>query len=89
VSSAGAWFQIEWPEEWIEFHITVEELLPIAVGMALWVREVSAVLVVVVADVNSGSSKCERVMHLVRSLFFLTASQLCPVLRCPVWVLVG
>ena len=29
----------------------------------------------VVAVVNSGSSKCEKVMHLMRSLFFLAVQQ--------------
>lgn len=35
-SSAGEWFQIEWLEKWKEFHITVKELLPIVMGVALW-----------------------------------------------------
>ena len=80
-SSVGEWFQIEWSEGWKEFHITVKELLPIVVGVALWGAQWSGKAVrclcdnaAVVAVVNSGSSKCENVMHLLRSLFFFTAS---------------
>ena len=79
-TSSGEWFRFEWPEEWKEVHITVKALLPIVLSVALWGRQWAGRSVqcfcdnaAVVAVVNSGSSKCERVMHLLRSLFFITA----------------
>ena len=35
-SSLGDWFQLEWPESWRSVHITIQELLPVVVGVALW-----------------------------------------------------
>ena len=32
-SSLGDWFQLEWPES---CHISIQELLPVVVGVALW-----------------------------------------------------
>ena len=31
-SSSGEWFQFEWPASWLDRHITIKELLPIAVS---------------------------------------------------------
>ena len=80
-SSGGEWFQYEWPEEWKSVHITVKELLPIVMGIAVWGRQWQGKAVLclcdnaaVVAVINTGSSKCEQVMHLMRSLFFFTAN---------------
>ena len=80
-SSAGDWFQLKWPESWSEVHITVKELLPIIMGVALWGRSWQGRTIrcrcdnmAVVAILKSGSSKDERVMHLMRSLFFFLAS---------------
>lgn len=77
---SGEWFQLEWPEEWRDVNITVKELLPIVLSVALWGRPWTGKTVrclcdnaAVVAVVNSGSSRCERVMHLMRSLFFVAA----------------
>ena len=76
----GEWFQLVWPESWEEVHITVKELLPIVVGDALWGdRWVGRTVkcrcdnAAVVAVINSGRSKCDRVMHLMRCLFFFLA----------------
>ena len=76
----GEWFQLVWPESWEEVHITVKELLPIVVGAALWGdRWVGRTVkcrcdnAAVVAVINSGRSKCDRVMHLMRCLFFFLA----------------
>ena len=35
-SSRGEWFQLEWPDSWRELHITIQELLPIVLSVALW-----------------------------------------------------
>lgn len=29
------WFQFMWPEAWLEFHITVKELLPVVMSIAI------------------------------------------------------
>ena len=80
-TSSGEWFQLEWPESWQEFHITVKELLPVVVAIAVWGimwqgKSVRCLCdnAAVVAILRSGTSKNEQVMHLMRSLFFLAAA---------------
>ncbi len=34
--SSGEWIQLKLPESWSSIHITVKELLPIVIGIALW-----------------------------------------------------
>ncbi len=79
-SSGGEWFQLQLPESWQEIHITVKELLPIVIGIALWGEQWHGRTVrcwcdnaTVVAILRSGRSKDVRVMHLMRSLFFFLA----------------
>ncbi len=79
-TSNGEWFQLQWPGSWDGIHITAKELLPIVVGAAVWgsVWEGSTVLCLcdnaaVVAIVNSGRSKMDRAMHLMRCLSFFLA----------------
>ena len=80
-TSSGEWFQLELLESWNGVHITVKELLPIVLGAAIWGREWAGKTVrcrcdnaAAVAIINSGKSKVERAMHLMRSLFFFLAS---------------
>ena len=35
-SSKGEWFALKWPDSWVKIHITVKELLPIVMGIAIW-----------------------------------------------------
>lgn len=79
-SSVGDWFQLKLPESWDHVHITVKELLPIVIGAALWGKHWQGGAVrcrcdnaAVVAVLRSGRSRDERVMHLMRSLFFFLA----------------
>ena len=79
-SSSGEWFQLQWPASWSRVHITVKELLPVVVGIALWGQQWRGSTVqclcdnaAVVAILRSGRSRDRRVMHLMRSLFFFTA----------------
>ena len=79
-SSAGDWFQLEWPSSWKGVHITVQELLPVVLAVALWGKQWQGKSIrcrcdnaAAVAIVNSGSSKDDRAMHLMRSLFFFLA----------------
>ena len=75
------WFQFCWPASWDNVHITVKELLPIVVACAVWGHQWQGATVrclcdnaAVVAIVKSGTSKDSVVMHLMRCLFFFTAS---------------
>ena len=77
----GQWFQCRWPTSWSHVHITCKELLPVVVACAIWGRKWSGSKVecitdnaAVVAIVNSGKSQDELAMHLMRCLFFFTAS---------------
>ena len=75
-SSLGDWFQLEWPKSWRSVHITIQELLPVVVGVVLWgdqwqdgtirCRCDNAALV---AIVNTGTCKSEKAIQLLRSLW--------------------
>ena len=71
------WFQLEWPDSCRRVHITVKELLPVVLGAALWGSQWQGTNVrcrcdnvAVMAILNSGTSRDELAMHLMRSLFF-------------------
>lgn len=76
----GEWFQLKWLDSWSGIHITVKELLPIVMSVAMWGGQWAGETVrcrcdnaAVVAIIKSGKSKDDRVMHLMRSLFFFLA----------------
>ena len=69
-----------WPTQWEDVHITAKELLPIIVASAVWGHQWRGCSVrcqcdnaAVVAIVRLGSSRDQRVMHLMRCLFFFMA----------------
>ena len=79
-TSAGDWFQLPWAGAWGSVHITCKELLPIVLVCAVWGRAVQGNTVkcrtdnaAVVSIVNTGRSKDELAMHLMRCLAFFTA----------------
>ena len=79
-TSHGQWFQLQLPESWLDVHITIKELLPIVLGMAVWGGRWQGLSVscrcdnaAVVSIVNSGRSKVDRAMHLMRCLSFFLA----------------
>ena len=79
-TSQGRWFQFQWPPAWASTHITVKELLPIVLSCAVWRRGWKGKTVkclcdnaAVVAIINSGRSKDNRAMHLMRCLSFFLA----------------
>ena len=79
-SNQGKWFQLEWSEQWRPYHITIKELLPIILGVAVWGRNWRGRSVLcrcdnaaVVAIIRSGSSRDQVVMELIRSMFFILA----------------
>ncbi len=74
------WFQLKFPDSWLDVHITVKELLPIVLAVALWGYLWKGVTVsckcdnmAVVVIVNSGRSKMDKAMHLMRCLSFFLA----------------
>ena len=77
-TSDGQWFQLQLPACLDGVHITVKELLPNVLGVAVWDSRWKGLTVTcrsdnaaVVAIVNSGRSKMDRAMHLMRCLSFL------------------
>ena len=83
-TAEGEWFQLRWPPAWREVHITVKEFHPIVLAMAIWESQWTGQAVrcrcdnaAMVAIVNSGSSKEDKAMHLMRSaVFFMAKHQL-------------
>ena len=74
------WFHINWHPAWESMDITVKELLPIVVGAAVWGSHWAHRTVLclcdnaaVVAIINTGRSKNEPAMHLLRCLLFIAA----------------
>ena len=79
-TSTGQWFQLVFPDSWQEVHITMKELLPIILAAAIWGPLWRGFTVscrcdnsAVVAIVNSGWSRMDRAMHLMRCLLFFLA----------------
>ena len=79
-NSQGEWFQFQWPLAWASIHITIKELFPIVLSCAIWGgywrgKTVKCLCdnVAVVAIINSGRSKDDRAMHLMRCLTFFLA----------------
>ena len=79
-TSEGVWFSLQWPDSWVQVHITVKELLPIVLSVAIWGWQWADELVKVRCDnvaavhiLRTGWCKNELAMHLLRSLFFWLA----------------
>ena len=76
----GVVFSLEWPQAWTMVHITVKELLPVVVSVALWGKQWAGKVIycrcdnaAVVNILRSGWCKNDLPMHLLRCLFFLPA----------------
>lgn len=74
------WLQLAWVGDWAEQSITVKELLPIVIAVALWGEAWTKSHVLVKCDnmavvhvLASRTSRHSRVMHLLRCLYFLLA----------------
>ena len=79
-NSHGEWIQFQWLREWGSILITIKELLPIVLSCAVWGRYWKGKSVkclcdnaAVVAIINSGRSKVDKTMHLMRCLTFCLA----------------
>lgn len=74
------WFQFQWPDTMPASHISVKEMMPIVLSAALWGQHWAEKSVrflsdnsAVVALINSGSSRENSLMHLMRCLSFIMA----------------
>ena len=77
---AHQWLQFEWPQVYGEVAIAPKELVPVVMACMVWGRAWQHQVVYVHSDneavvsvINSGYSKDEQLMHLVRCLFFIQA----------------
>ena len=75
----GDWFQLKWITKWIPLHITVKELLPIIISVAVWEERWRGQTIacrcdntVVVAIIRSGSCKEDLAMNMLCNLLFLS-----------------
>ena len=74
------WIQFKWPPSMEATHIAIKEMIQVVMTAALWGRSWTGKSVrfwcdnsAVVALLNSGSSKEEYLMHLMRCLTFIIA----------------
>ena len=74
------WFQVQWPQNTADLHITVKELIPIVLALGLWgskwvgkTIQLRCDNAAAVAIVNSGDSRDAEAMHLRRCMAFIAA----------------
>ena len=74
------WFQVEWPEDWQDVHISAKELVPVVLAAAVWGERWTGKHVcfhsdnmAVVAVLNSRTAKDPSLMHLLRCFSFFCA----------------
>ena len=74
------WFQLQWSQSTMQFHITIKEMIPVVLAVAIWggqwcgkTVQVRCDNAAVVAILNSGDSRDPDAMHLRRCLSFITA----------------
>ena len=79
--ASRAWFQLKWPKRWEGYRITVKELLPIVLAVAMWGSQWQDKSVrcrcdnaAMVAILRWGWCKNKQAMHLLRSLYFFQAA---------------
>ena len=80
IDFAIGWFQLQWPDRWLEVNIATQELLPVVVAAAMWGDSWWGCHVcfhsdnmAVVAVINKHSSKDASMVNLLRCLFFYSA----------------
>ena len=74
------WFQCQWSPSWAGINIAIKELVPVVLAVAVWGEKwahkhvlVQCDNMAVVACIHSQSSKVPTIMHLLRTLHFITA----------------
>lgn len=73
------WFYSEFSSEWLKYHISVREFLPIVIALELWVHLLKNCTVVLHSDnmavvhvINKNTSKDPHLMQLMRRLMILS-----------------
>ena len=87
--SGKQWLQMKWAGDTQHYNITVKELIPIVLAIALWGAAWRGMTVqarcdnaAVVHIINAGSSKDKDAMHLRRCLAFITAKYEINMIAC-------
>ena len=77
----GEWFHGHWPPDQLHYSIQYKEFYPIVLAALVWGHRWTTLKVrfhcdnqAIVACLISGSSHCPHIMHLLRNLFLLSAS---------------
>ena len=80
VSDSGKYFQLQWPESWLQVNIAVKEMVPVVVAAAIWGQEWQDQTVLVKSDnmavveaLSKGAARDPLLMHLIRCLHFFSA----------------
>ena len=73
------WIQGKWPPSWKELHISVLEFYPILVSATIWAHLIKNHTIIfhsdnmaVVQVINSKTSKCPFLLHLLRQLVLIS-----------------
>lgn len=76
----GAWFQWQWPSQWLPIPIMAKELVPILLSCVVWGHRLAKSRVSFQCDnlslvtaITKGSSKDHAVMRLLRCMWFFIA----------------
>ena len=74
------WFHFQWSPSWAGINIAIKELVPVVLAVAVWGDKWAHKHVLVqcdnmagVACIHSQSSNIPTIMHLLRTLHFITA----------------
>ena len=80
-NTSTCWFQIPWPTSLGNWNIAAKELVPIVAAAAIWGKQWARSRVqfncdnmAVVSAISSGSARDQHLRHLLRCLFFMSAT---------------
>ena len=80
----SSWLQLPWGGLLINAHISIKEMVPIVIGTAIWGKywkgrsvRILSDNTVVVAAINTNTSKVREIAHLLRCLAFISAHWQC------------
>lgn len=81
VNYAGAFFYVQWPEQWAQVNIAVKKMAPVVIAVALCSQILARSTLLVGSDNMSlehafvtGTAKAPLLMHLLHCLQFFTVS---------------
>ena len=83
VNDSAHWFQVKWPQAWDQYHISMKEMVPVVIAIAIWGQLWQSSTVQRFSDNMSvvwalSAVKAPLLLHLLRCLRFFTAQyQIC------------